>query len=124
MTGDSTALDEDLDIEHASVAGHSQWLEDTISLRWHMEVLNKRLSIDHDTSRTGAHRDSGARVFSLTETPRPARLVQLRLSFLLWQSPAKVEEIDAVELCEVISVVSEWTRGSQARIVEFIGELG
>ena len=89
-----------------------------------MEVLNERLSIDHDTSCASAHRDSGARVFSLTKAPRPARLIQLWLSFLLWQRPAEIEEIDAVELCEVISVVSEGTRSGQARIVEFVGELG
>ena len=72
LASDTTSLDEDIDVEQAGVTRHSEWLEDAISLRWHVEVLDERLAVDHDASSARSHSDSGFGILALSIAPSSA----------------------------------------------------
>lgn len=87
-----------------------------------MEVLDERLSIDCDASRSRPDVDDGAAGLALAEAPGAALAIKLGLSALLRQGAPEVEEIDAVELGEVVGAVEVVRHPSKRCVIEIIRE--
>lgn len=100
----ATTPDSDIHIEHASVRGHRQGLQKSVSLRGHVEILYHGLAIHRDFSSACLDIDHGRGGLALTEAPGLSFLIEFGLSWLLRQNPAEVKEVDPVKLGEVVWV--------------------
>lgn len=122
LSSQAATVDSNVNVEHARVRSHREWIENFVPLRRVVEVLDEWLAIDCDSSCSCSDVDDGAAGFALAEAPRPALAVQLGLSALLGQGSPEVKQVDAVELGEVVRAFQIVRPASQPRGVDLIGE--
>lgn len=98
----TTTSHSDVNIQHAGVAGHREWLQNSVPVLRLMEVLNEWLSIYCDSARASAHINYSLRCLALSKAPCATLSIQLWLTLFLRKSPSEVEKIDTIVLGEVI----------------------
>jgi len=98
----TTSSNSNVHIKHTSVARDSERLQDSVPVLRLVEVLNKWLSIYHDSPCAGSHVYNGLRGLALAESPGTTRGIKLWFTLFLGQSSSEIEEVDTVVLGEVV----------------------